>query len=123
MTFDELQNRMVSIGEEFCDVEVDYAKVYDLYLDVLIAIANRQCEGTSAREFAKEAIQMELALQALTRYDADTLQALQDRLAGKPPPPEPEPAPRPPPAKPKKAAKPQARAKGKATDVKPRKRR
>ena len=33
---------MVSIGEEFGDLESDFYKVYNLYLDVFIAIANRQ---------------------------------------------------------------------------------
>jgi hypothetical protein len=62
MTLEELQNRMTLIGEDCGDLEVDFYKVYNLYLDVLIAIANRQCEGASSREFAKEAIQMELSM-------------------------------------------------------------
>jgi hypothetical protein len=108
MTLEELQNRMTLIGEDCGDPEVDFDKVYNLYLDVLIAIANRQCEGASSRQFAKEVIQMELSMHGIFSSDPEALQAMQNRLAGKPPPPEPEPAPALP-VKPKK--KPKAKAK------------
>lgn len=108
MTLEELQNRMTLIGEDCGDLEVDFYKVYNLYLDVLISIANRQCEGASSREFAKQVIQIELSMYDILSANPDGLQAMQNRLAGKPPPPEPEPAP--PPARPKK--KPKAKAKG-----------
>ena len=90
MTLEELQNRMTLIGEVCGDLEVDFYKVYNLYLDVLIAIANRQCEGASSRGgFAKEAIQIELSMYDILSTDPNALQAMQNRLAGKQPPPEP----------------------------------
>jgi hypothetical protein len=100
MTLEELKDRMQRIGEDCGDLEVDFYEVYNLYLDVLIAIANRQCEGASSREFAKEVIQIELSMYDILSSDPDALQAMQNRLAGKPPPPEPGAATSQPPAEP-----------------------
>jgi hypothetical protein len=111
MLLKDVVSRATFIEEEFNDTELAYARIYDLYLTVLMAIANGQCEDASPKEFAAAIVRLE-AEAAATFGDIKYGAELRERIAGKkpewleppqgPPPGEPWHAPR---AKPKKKAK------------------
>jgi hypothetical protein len=83
---EEVENRVTFIGEEFHDLEVAHDRIHELYLAVLIAIANGQCEDASPRAFAKAVIGLEFTIHSGPAHSPEFWHELEERLAGRRPP-------------------------------------
>jgi hypothetical protein len=82
MRLNEVHDRVREIGESLGDGEVAFSRLRVLYWDVLVAIANGQCEDAPPKDFAAAASRAELLISEAVGFSPDHLFELQQRLDG-----------------------------------------
>ena len=112
MLFEEVENRAVVILEDLNDLEVAFDQIAHLSWDVLVAIATGRCEGAAPKDFARVAVETELAVRGphnLYDYHRGVWELLEAQKSapakGASPPTNTKPAPKKPAPKPKTLAK------------------